>query len=142
MKKCTNCGIEKDLSAYSFRSKTEEIRHNQCKECHSSYRRVHYLANKRKYIEKAHRRNIKQRALLKGWLASYLADHKCVDCEVSDVRVLDFDHRDPEKKKHTVSEMIRGGFPLEKVKQEVSKCDIRCSNCHRIRHFEENGWIK
>jgi hypothetical protein len=54
----------------------------------------------------------------------------CVKCGIRDVRVLDFHHRDPKEKKFNI-----GAWPhasQKRLDEEVAKCDVMCSNCHRI----------
>ncbi len=56
----------------------------------------------------------------------------CMDCKGSFPPVcMDFDHRDPSTKSFALSRAR--GFDLEAVKLELAKCDLICSNCHRIR---------
>lgn len=62
----------------------------------------------------------------------YLARSFCVDCGTRDVRVLEFDHVIGEKVSD-VSVMVNHGVSLVKLKSEISKCAVRCANCHRIR---------
>jgi len=47
---------------------------------------------------------------------------------------MDFDHRPDTVKKFNISgsEMRN----LEDVVNEMSKCDVICSNCHRVRTFK------
>ena len=55
-----------------------------------------------------------------------------MDCETSYPAVcMDFDHRDPSKKICSVSEAAKKSYDL--MINEISKCDVVCSNCHRIR---------
>ena len=50
--------------------------------------------------------------------------------------LLDFHHRNPVNKKFSIS--IKGRlFPAKKVLDEIAKCDVYCSNCHRIIHHTE-----
>ena len=56
----------------------------------------------------------------------------CVDCGEQDIRVLDFDHREP--KERAVSKLAMNGYGYAALKREVAKCEIRCANCHRRRH--------
>lgn len=55
--------------------------------------------------------------------------NKCVDA-------LEFHHKDPTKKDFALS---AGGIThsWETVKNELDKCDIVCSNCHREIHSEQ-----
>jgi Zn finger protein HypA/HybF involved in hydrogenase expression len=69
----------------------------------------------------------------------YLKQHPCVDCGNSDVRVLDFDHRGD--KSFGIGAAISGGhLSWAKILIEIAKCEVRCANCHRIRHAVENKW--
>jgi hypothetical protein len=55
----------------------------------------------------------------------------CVDCGINNPIVLDFDHL--HDKKYNVSRMIHDGFSWAAIKKEISKCEVVCANCHRIR---------
>lgn len=67
----------------------------------------------------------------------YLKLHPCVDCGERDVRVLEFDHIDPKEKKFNISRWCSDGGNLKTLEKEIKKCQVRCSNCHRIRTVEE-----
>ena len=75
------------------------------------------------------------------YLSNYLDTHHCVDCGNSDKRVLDFDHVRG-KKEFGISKARVCGFDLERIKEEIKKCEVRCSNCHRIVTFERRNKIK
>lgn len=67
----------------------------------------------------------------------------CKDCGRSFHPVcMDFDHRDPREKKSCVSLMPRGvaqgWIKMADFVSEIRKCDVVCSNCHRLRTFN-NG---
>lgn len=69
-----------------------------------------------------------------------LLKSKCVDCGESNPFVLDFDHR--KNKKLPISQMIKKNYNWDSIEKEISKCEVRCANCHRIRHAKELGWYK
>jgi hypothetical protein len=46
---------------------------------------------------------------------------------------MDFDHR--EDKVEIVSRLLWANAAKEKILAEIAKCDLVCSNCHRIRTF-------
>lgn len=46
---------------------------------------------------------------------------------------MDFDHRPGEKKLFTVAAMVGQHQTSKRVLAEIAKCDVVCSNCHRIR---------
>jgi hypothetical protein len=36
--------------------------------------------------------------------------------------------------------MVHDGFSWAAIKKEIAKCDVVCSNCHRVRtHIRRNG---
>lgn len=73
-------------------------------------------------------------------IVAYLEDHPCVHCGFVDPRALDFHHRNSLEKEHGVSHMVNASMPDEAIWTEIAKCDVLCSNCHRIHHAEERGW--
>lgn len=51
---------------------------------------------------------------------------------------MDFDHRPGEEKLFTIASASEQ--PRAVLMAEIAKCDIICSNCHRIRTAERGGW--
>ena len=78
---------------------------------------------------------------------TYKVNAGCIDCGFTGTpAALHFDHRDPSTKYRTVTgravhpaDMIkagRDGFPRYSwatILGEISKCDVRCANCHAAR---------
>ena len=76
-------------------------------------------------------RNREKIGELTGW--------KCVDCGfVGHHSQMDFHHLDPEQKDKNVGHLI-WQRTWEKLKEEIDKCILLCSNCHRLRHWKENN---
>jgi len=72
----------------------------------------------------------KRRALLDSHKAK-----PCADCGIQyPPYVMDFDHLDATQKSLVLSSGYRRN--LEVVLAEIEKCDVVCSNCHRIRTHE------
>ena len=46
---------------------------------------------------------------------------------------MDFDHLPGQKKLCGIAEMVSNRFTLLEIQQEMLKCELVCSNCHRIR---------
>ena len=66
-------------------------------------------------------------------------DIPCLDCGGKfPPWVMDFAHRDPKEKKFNIGAGLRRS--LNKVLEEIMKCDVLCSNCHRIRTHDDNDW--
>lgn len=58
----------------------------------------------------------------------------CVDCGGTfDPVAMDFDHLDGASKSSGISQMVRGGWSMERVLTEIAKCELVCANCHRVR---------
>ncbi len=73
---------------------------------------------------------------LKAWLDGYKAK-PCMDCGgVFHPCAMDFDHRDPKAKILTLANAVRSGWSIERLKLEIDKCDLVCSNCHRVRTYK------
>ena len=63
-----------------------------------------------------------------------LKDVPCADCGGSyPPFVMDFDHRLGTAKLGGVSDMIFKDRGWEGIQVEISKCDVVCANCHRMR---------
>lgn len=60
----------------------------------------------------------------------------CYDCqEKYPWYVMEFDHRDGEKKFMDVSKMT-GKYGLNRILKEIEKCDVVCANCHCVRTYK------
>lgn len=65
------------------------------------------------------------------YICNYLLNNPCVICSEKDILVLEFDHIDPSTKSFDIGN--RSNRTLKTVKEEISKCRVLCSNCHK-RH--------
>lgn len=70
------------------------------------------------------RRNL---IFIRGWLTI----SACTDCGLDDLVVLEFDHLRDKRGEPTI--MARNECSLQRLRDEVAKCQIRCGNCHRHR---------
>lgn len=93
--------------------------------------RLHYLNNKTAYRARA----VKQRADLVAWFAELKRTLSCSNCGFKHPAALDFHHRDPNEKDADVNTLLRHSSKA-KVLAEIAKCDVLCSNCHRVLHWE------
>ena len=90
--------------------------------------RRYYERNKEIYFEKNSRKKRRLRDLI-----AEAKSVPCMDCGVEYPSfVMDFDHRDPSEKRDDVARLVHQGS-LSKLLEEIAKCDVVCSNCHRIR---------
>lgn len=91
--------------------------------------KTHYERFKVSYTERTRLRK-KQ---IRGFIRS-LKNKPCHDCQQSyPYYVMDFDHKEPNKKIINPSQICTLGWGEEKILEELGKCDLVCANCHRIR---------
>lgn len=138
---CTKCGEEKPLEEYAYKNKPKGIKKPHCKECDKVARRQYYLDNKERIVEDILIRNKEKKKRNYTFLHKYLETHHCVDCGNDNPIVLEFDHRDNVDKVDSISKMCSEGRGIESIKKEIDKCDVRCSNCHKIRTAKQMNWF-
>lgn len=137
MKTCIYCKESKSLDDFSWRVKAKGTKHSYCKPCRKSKDAEIYENNtERRASVRETQRELTVRN--KAYIRDYLTSHPCVDCGMDDIRVLDFDHlRDKES---CVSTLATSSYSIERIQQEIDKCEVRCANCHRIITYERAGW--
>ena len=93
------------------------------------YAKNHYEQNKQKYLKS----NRDRRSLLKSYIRELKSNTPCKDCHKSyPYYVMDFDHlRD---KDSLIIKFIRNNNRAG-LENELKKCEVVCSNCHRIRSY-------
>lgn len=69
------------------------------------------------------------------------AGNRCVDCgwqaaSYFQMMLFDFHHRDPATKSFAISKRLKSGSKAALL-EEITKCDLLCCRCHRIRHINE-----
>lgn len=116
VKICTKCKRELPIDDFNWRDKKKGTRRSECKYCHTAYMNELYQ-NKRKIVE-----DLKTKK-------------SCQKCGENRGYVLDFHHLDPSVKENTVARMISNNFRLDYTLQEIEKCIVLCSNCHREFHY-------
>jgi hypothetical protein len=117
-KVCPTCQEEKLLTEFYSRGKAENSRPaSKCKSCFNSYCIKRWVDRKKAAIE------------YKGG--------KCADCNISyPYPVYDFHHLNPNEKDVQWNKLrLRSE---EVIKQELDKCVLLCSNCHRLRHHNDS----
>jgi hypothetical protein len=62
----------------------------------------------------------------------------CSRCGEDHPACLDFHHRDPATKDMNIAQVM-GNISLKRLREEVQKCDVICSNCHRKLHWDEKA---
>ena len=71
---------------------------------------------------------------VKRQLREYKKTLACVRCGETHWATLDFHHDDPAEKDGTVSYLVNSGYSWARIREEIDKCTVLCSNCHRKHH--------
>lgn len=108
MKVCSKCGKTKEDSEFFWKNKEKGILHSYCKECKRELDRKSYSSNSH---------NRKEKIRESRWY------------------VLDFHHLGG--KEYTIAALIKRGCSVDTLKEELAKCQLVCSNCHREIHYNE-----
>lgn len=132
MRKCTKCGLPKEESEFSW-SIPGIKKHSRCKSCRAEDRMDYYERNKDAELEYKWDRQQRKREEARAFVNEYLSNHPCVDCGKTDIRFLTFDHVRGTKKM-AISQMVNQGYTIEALTAEISKCEVRCLECHHLRH--------
>jgi hypothetical protein len=138
MKVCSKCKIEKEDG--EFNKKTKTRLQPYCRICHNEHNRSYYDKHKQRMKKQILVKNKKRRIELKEFVNN-LKSKPCIDCGQSyHPYVMDFDHLSDKIK--DVSIMVHQGHSKENILKEISKCDIVCSNCHRMRTLKRNNYFE
>ena len=147
-----------------YQTHKEELQEKQKTPEKREKRRQYYKANREKIAKQSHARYEKNpqkflerhKAYIKAnphikvnwskktydekmnYFRKYKAERGCIICGEKDPLVLDFHHREPSDKKHSIMYMISGEYSVSKILEEIKKCDVVCANDHRRIHNGEH----
>ena len=113
VKKCNNCGRELPLSEFYLNGKG---RRSICKTC--SKEKIN-----KKYYER------------KEIIDDYKSQLGCAKCGDTRPYCLDFHHRDPTQKNTKINRLSSSNKSIDKIMEEIKKCEVLCANCHREFHY-------
>ena len=141
-RKCSRCQIIKPLTDFHKRKDLKKGGGGYryvCKPCASERAKESYQRNKEKVIARSNietKKRIKER---REYVFLYLCSHPCVQCGANNPLLLEFDHIEREGKDLPISRAIYNNWSWKRLKDEISKCQVLCSNCHSIKTANENG---
>lgn len=139
---CGDC--REFLAAVNFNVKNARrgLLQSYCKACQKRRFAEHYRLNAAAYKARIARNNLRIRRTNRLRIFEYLLTQRCADCGLRDVGVLEFDHRDPVRKRMEVSNLASAGYSWSAILAEIAECDVVCANCHRKRTAKQFGWLK
>ena len=138
-KVCTKCLSEKSVEDFPWKNRLLNKRHAVCKNCMAGRSRRWYNDNKDSHIQNVMSKKVYSRQLARVFVWEYLSTHPCVICGESDPVVLEFDHI--KGKSADVSRLVADGASPKRLQQEISLCQVLCSNCHRRKTAKERQWF-
>ena len=129
-KLCSRCGETKPEELFSMKNKALGTRQACCKDCKNKYNKAWYLNNKDSHILSVERNRSSYRDRYNA-LMMELKSQPCADCGGTFPPIaMDFDHIEDNKVK-SVSRLSAGS--IDRLMTEIEKCEVVCSNCHRVR---------
>lgn len=137
MKRCYKCNTVKPHSDFNNNVNRYDGLQTYCRACQKLIYKNRYdsiTGEKERLLLRNSERRERNRLYIRS-----KKNHPCMDCGVQYPHyVMDFDHR--ENKLFNVSRMVTG-FSLEAIDVEIEKCDLVCSNCHRIRTWGSRSLV-
>lgn len=158
-KHCTTCDTIRSVDEFHKNKRRKDGLQSWCKLCSQEWRDKPENKHRMYNNARRHRRGeattiertecINKGREVKVKLIESLGG-ACFDCgyPLGYASVFDFHHRDPNQKNFNISEKLREGKRdiSQELWDEVKKCDLLCSNCHRVRHqiegFPENAGVQ
>lgn len=120
-KKCSKCKIEKPISDFYPQRGHKYGVMSLCRDCFNQLCVKRWINKKIKYIQ-------------------YLGG-ECSRCHIklnnTNYSIFDFHHLNPSEKEYSWGKLRL--FSEDKVIQELNKCQLLCSNCHRIIHATQES---
>lgn len=139
MKICKTCNEELSLDNFTKRSCAPDGLDLHCKSCKNTKAKSYYKSHP-ECSTKAMGRSKSYRTNLYEIIINNLKLNFCVDCNESDIRVLEFDHVRGDKK-FEIAIAAHNVYSEDNLKEEIAKCEIRCRNCHKLRTAKQFNHI-
>lgn len=151
-KYCPKCSTTKNIEVFNKNKARDDGLCTYCKTCESEYKKNYYLLKPEKWdIKKSNSRaygarpEIKTKvAKIRRWRREEIDKLKTTGCTICGynkcVWALDFHHIDPTTKKFRIANALSELKDLNKIKEEITKCELICANCHRELHWNERKY--
>jgi hypothetical protein len=128
---CSVCGMVKGRDGFQASIWKNCHRRGRCRACLSERSKLSYHnGGEKQRMESARQRRMAVVNAIK-------AERGCRDCKEHDPACLDFHHRDPSQKSKGIGTLVCGMTNVQRILEEVAKCDVICSNCHRKWHRDK-----
>lgn len=145
---CNKCRTLLPDEYFHFRNKEKGLRQRACSTCLNKYAAQYRIKNHTKVLEglrvSYRKSKLAQSRRPKSWGSIIesrrmwvyeLKRNPCTDCnKIYPPFVMDLDHVKGEKK-FTIASVMRNSVPDDVLMEEIMKCELVCSNCHRLRTY-------
>ena len=130
-KTCVKCRNKKPVKEFNKNKSRKGGYSNVCRDCSKEESKKYYNKNKEKHKANV---SIRNRKLEAQALVLIIEAKKegCLLCPEKEPACLDFHHVG--KKTYAVSVVMQKSGSIKKLKEEIKKCVVVCSNCHRKLH--------
>lgn len=140
MKTCSICKLPFPQENYYKNNNRPDGLQSYCIACskaRSKERYKNFSVEQKKEIRKAGQ---DKRIRNRQYLWDFVKRNPCVDCGEKDPVVLELDHiRD---KSNDVSVLSAQAVSIERLQEELDKCEVRCANCHRRKTAKQFNWYR
>ena len=154
MKVCYSCKVDKSLDEFYKNARASDGLMYSCKQCKKLKDKEKYLKAKElgKILAYKEKNKEKISTYNKEYQRTYrssgrkqqrklemcnLLGGECARCKlettVYNIAVFDFHHKNENSKEYDPSDMVNMSW--ERIKSELTKCEMLCSNCHRMHHY-------
>lgn len=134
MKTCSKCKLEKPKSEFNKNSYKKDGLQIHCRDCTKEANAFSYRNSEKRRLA-IRNRNVVERNKCLRIIRRYKSMCGCRICNEKDPIVLDLHHLNAEDKEYNPSSTAFLG--IKKMRIEVRKCVVLCSNCHRRLHANQ-----
>jgi len=122
---------------FAWKNKEKGIRNSICKPCNNERTKKWYSESPTAQANAMSRnKKIAERNAVFVW--NFKSNHPCVDCGEAYPLFLEFDH--VHGKTASIARLVSTGASIERIQNEIGKCEVVCVKCHRVRTAHRAGW--
>ena len=137
MKTCNRCNETKDEEEFHWHTRSKGIRNAICKVCRKDQYKSWWndKGGSEIWYEKQRVSREKRRIEMRQYVRDIKSKTPCADCgNIYHFAAMDFDHIEGGKIAD-VSTLVNKAMRTA-LMAELKKCELVCSNCHRVRTYE------
>ena len=126
------------IENFPWKSRLRGKRHAVCRTCSAKKSGDWYRGKKDAHIQHVIVNKAAAKREAREFVRNYLSTHPGVDCGDRDPVALESDYVNG--KDANVSRLVTDAMSIERIRSEIARCVVRCSNCHRRKTAKERRW--